>query len=680
MYQTSDNLLLCQMCNGQITEPKSLTCRHTFCKSCLLEVLNTSLITYHGSSSLACPICKQQMPDVTTPDDIENLTCDFFELNLINALADVNKEEETGIFGEKNLDFVKYNKTQAQLINSATTNCSNEKQDNLAESSMITKCATHPDLSVTFCCLDCPLLLCDQCAKDRSYPNINLHSAHRVLDIKTTWYFIRNGIQYCNTMLEKKLKEYTKKKEQRCNEIKAKERFNLLTHTMTQQLAQIDYTLNYAFEADGLLLHVLKRKCNEMMQNFFSNSLPFNHEDFYSFLNVRHSTVYNLFQLLRNATETVSEMQQFKMQFLNKRSFLSYEAIEVRLISDKIRSFIEQVSEERKIGNVRMQTIKTISVKKCNENSIKSITKKAPKVMKANFCHRLHGVNLKSIFSDDSDGFSIFDNATFSVYNFDSFSSLTSKIPFQIISRINLCAYSISNSYVVVVNSQRNRIVYFQDSSWCPTVISPLINADQWAVYPTEILFPGKGQSNYKIKCAHAYITLDVTNRCVCLKFCANDQLKTLILVQQFKMTTCRNNATKVGQRTLMTDSIQKNDLLLTANTTSSLFAVAYLVHILVLDSSGKICYQFDSSNAPDAMSFNWNEKLILAALITEKNVYKFEVTMSTNTSDQAVLTYDIGQANMIYKYGILMSIASNNDDILFLATNIGYIWALCMK
>ena len=738
MHQINDDLLLCQKCNGQLIEPKSLSCRHTFCKACLLTALNTSSsATYHSSSPLKCPICKQQMSDITTPDDIDNLKCNFFELNLINAYTDknqekktsisdecklrcdnskrnffdlnlinafkdTNQEKETNLLEEQNLSFVKYSEARRRLSSCSEVNCSDENNDNLIYGSTATKCATHPDFYVTFCCIDCQTLLCNQCMKDIWLPN-NSHSTHRVHDLKTAWNFIRDGIQYCNETAEHILKEYLEFKEEICTKIKsdAQKNFDLLMSVMAQQFDQIDANLKHAFDIDEKYLEQLKRECNELTTKIGTLSFPFSNKVYNNLLCTQPSVVCNLLKSLNNATETVAKMQRQTNQLLNKRHIhLEQETTEERAISDLIRSFIGQVVIEEQISEVKLEPMKQSYEMQSYDTS------KKQKIMKANFCHRLLEVSLNNLFADDCDGFSIFDNKTFSVYNFDSSFSLTHKIEFQQSVDLKilktdqkpLMAYRVSDKYVLVSNSQRNRTVglYSHGLCWCVKEVSPLVNAEHWALYPLEheetsmpisnelsnsaTSFPSKNQSSYEIKCAHAYVTRNVTKRLICLKFCPNDQLNGIIIVQRYK-TAISNTEKHIDMLSLVENTIiPQENLLLTANKDNSLLAIAYAIHIFVLDSFGSICYQFDSTKIPSAMCFSVDDKVILATLMAENGAYTFEVTKSSNNCDQAVLTYDLDQENVGRRYGRLRSIAVNKDDILFLATNNGYIWALSMK
>ncbi|XP_048239047.1 uncharacterized protein LOC124111526 [Haliotis rufescens] len=63
----TENHLTCVICTEVFTDPATLQCHHTFCKSCLLKYTNTQPEAVQAKS-IRCPSCRQQT-NVTNPDN-----------------------------------------------------------------------------------------------------------------------------------------------------------------------------------------------------------------------------------------------------------------------------------------------------------------------------------------------------------------------------------------------------------------------------------------------------------------------------------------------------------------------------------------------------------------------------------------------------------------------------------
>ena len=639
-HQLGNDLLLCGICERQFIEPKSLSCRHTFCKSCLLATFSFSSSAENYCSPLKCPTCKQQVSNINTSEDIEKLKCDFFELNLMNAR---DNETPTDIDDNQNVDSHVTHSQVSVTCNDAAENYDNKKLENLDEISE--KCATHPDFSLTHCCMNCQLPLCEQCMKDIWFADINPHSTHRVNDLKTTWKYIRDGIQRCDETVSKIKQECLNVREETCTKKRAdtKKSFDITISIMTQQLNKIDEDLRHAFEDDENLLLELEKKCNDIKQetdNMFSISqsngatypLP--------------SAFSSLLQMLNNALKTLSDIQQCKTQFQSKQS-----QIDLTLA----------ITDEKCIRNVINQFIMGEIIAK--ESIFEKNINTAPKLIKANFCYKLINASLQNIFAHNNDNFSVYDDETSVVYNFDDSFSLLKEIPCPV-EDSSMSVYYVLGTYIFISHSQRTRRIYMQNRRNCVKEVKPLVNADNWALHPIS-------SSISDLRCAHAYITRHDTKGIICLQFCANNQNK-LNIIKTFKQST-NSMAKQVESLTLVEDTIIPDDkLLLVTNKDYSLFSIAYLTHIFVLDINGNLFYQFDSTEGPQAMCFNQIDQVILAKAIGN-NRPKFEVRiLSSKGNIQSFLTY-----NHEKHFGILTSVAVNHNDITYLSSDNGFILAL---
>ena len=630
IYQLSDDLLLCEICNRQFIEPKSLPCRHTFCKSCLLTAVSSSSSENNDRSLLKCPTCKKLASNIKTSKDIERLKCNFFELNLMSAIDNEIlpvKDEKQDV-----ASYVTHFQESIITCRAAVNSCDNEKPEDLDE--MSGKCETHPDFVLTYCCIDCQLLLCEQCTNGIWFADVNKHAKHRVYDFKTTWKYISDGVRHCDETVSKIKQECFSIREETCEKIKAdaKKSFDITIGIMTQQLDKINEDLSYAFEADEELLLELEKKCNDIKQEtVYTCSINRSINASYP-----HPAAFSsLLQALNNTLETLSDIQQCKTQFQSKQS-----RVDLTLaLTDKksIRKIINQFI----IGEITTKENKTNPTK-------------APKVAQAKFRHILEGASLQNIFAHNNVNFGVYDSSKSVVYNFDDSYALLKKIPCPV-EEYSKCAnmrvYYVSGTYLFISHSQRTRQIYMQNKKNCLKEVAPLVNADYWALLPIS--------STYDVRCAHAYITRHETKEIICLQFCASNQNR-LNIIKTFKHSI--NNTVKhVWSLTPVEDKIIPDDkLLLVTNKDCSLFSIAYLTHIFVLNKNGYLFYQFDLTERPQAMCFNQIDQVILAKAT---DYSKFEITiLSSKGNIQSFLTY-----NHEKSFSTLTSIAVNHDDIIYL-------------
>ncbi|XP_046557336.1 E3 ubiquitin-protein ligase TRIM9-like [Haliotis rubra] len=83
----TDNHLTCVICTEVFTDPATLQCNHTFCKSCLLKYTNTQPEAIQAKS-IPCPSCRQ-LTKVTTPDSpVEEWVSQLKPSHVIQGLMD----------------------------------------------------------------------------------------------------------------------------------------------------------------------------------------------------------------------------------------------------------------------------------------------------------------------------------------------------------------------------------------------------------------------------------------------------------------------------------------------------------------------------------------------------------------------------------------------------------------
>ncbi|XP_071956040.1 tripartite motif-containing protein 2-like [Antedon mediterranea] len=79
-----EKVLECSICNGRLEDPKSLSCRHSFCLKCLENWVQTN------SGKLTCPICRKEYP---IPDGgLEKLAPNTILNNLLETIKQVKDE------------------------------------------------------------------------------------------------------------------------------------------------------------------------------------------------------------------------------------------------------------------------------------------------------------------------------------------------------------------------------------------------------------------------------------------------------------------------------------------------------------------------------------------------------------------------------------------------------------
>ena len=88
---TISKILECSICFKQMTEPKMLTCQHTFCLKCIIQVTDGCL------KPMQCPLCPRKY--YLTYHEAESLPNNFTIISLI----EMNKTNKAAIMPAENI-------------------------------------------------------------------------------------------------------------------------------------------------------------------------------------------------------------------------------------------------------------------------------------------------------------------------------------------------------------------------------------------------------------------------------------------------------------------------------------------------------------------------------------------------------------------------------------------------
>ncbi|XP_071112634.1 uncharacterized protein [Haliotis cracherodii] len=179
----TDNHLTCVICTEVFTDPATLQCHHTFCKSCLLKYTKTQPEAVQAKS-IPCPSCRQ-LTKVTTPDSpVEEWVSQLKPSHVIQGLMDDFKPGAEA--ADANVCSVC--KTQGKTT-PATSWCSvcdevfcdgclkmhnimpMSRDHKVVDVSDATKrktrhrfmCKTHKDKQIELFCKDCRMAICHTC-------------------------------------------------------------------------------------------------------------------------------------------------------------------------------------------------------------------------------------------------------------------------------------------------------------------------------------------------------------------------------------------------------------------------------------------------------------------------------------------------------------------------------------
>ena len=89
-----NKVLECPICLEILKEPKTLNCNHSFCKSCLADILKSKYLKKDQTLntpeilSIVCPTCKGNSQEFRSLDDIGSL-------HIINELLEAHTKERS---------------------------------------------------------------------------------------------------------------------------------------------------------------------------------------------------------------------------------------------------------------------------------------------------------------------------------------------------------------------------------------------------------------------------------------------------------------------------------------------------------------------------------------------------------------------------------------------------------
>ena len=191
--------LECTLCLDVFTEPKMLSCLHSFCSNCLTLYVSRN----HENQTLNCPICRTEWDNVKNP--IEKLPIDSVlnaELNHWNELLDIKEKNFCGCReeGEERLEAIVYciecEEHFCEECQKAHNRLAKNKKHSMGPIEEISKtskkpsssCLNHPDKELQLYCesKSCEYPICPSCMID--------HKGHHVVPIDHVLEGIKNNL------------------------------------------------------------------------------------------------------------------------------------------------------------------------------------------------------------------------------------------------------------------------------------------------------------------------------------------------------------------------------------------------------------------------------------------------------------------------------------------------------
>ncbi|KAK2155566.1 hypothetical protein NP493_2055g00005 [Ridgeia piscesae] len=153
-----EKLLECPICMEPFTDPKMLSCYHTFCEKCLQDLYNNS----GRSGNLYCPTCRKQTS--VPADGITGVPNDF----KMNEMKDVIGRVQTRVRPQGNVS----NPSQTRPGDNACNPCQ----------------ASNQIVPATWRCIHCEMMYCEDCMDvHNSHSLFKRHEVLRLHQSTVTW-------------------------------------------------------------------------------------------------------------------------------------------------------------------------------------------------------------------------------------------------------------------------------------------------------------------------------------------------------------------------------------------------------------------------------------------------------------------------------------------------------------
>jgi hypothetical protein len=194
------NLLLCGACNKTISEPKILSCSHSFCKACVENVATQDKGNVDGrGTKLNCPTCRSTT--TLKPDEnVAGLPNHEFILKLLTAVGP-NRNQDASVCShcqkepsfticmeceellcrECYLNHESWSANRNHILLSISEIINRDEQQKIGAEKL--SCTQHKDAIPTFYCETCKELICTKCVasvhKKPGHTCVAIHEIYR---------------------------------------------------------------------------------------------------------------------------------------------------------------------------------------------------------------------------------------------------------------------------------------------------------------------------------------------------------------------------------------------------------------------------------------------------------------------------------------------------------------------
>jgi len=163
-------VLLCSLCKNLYTDPRILSCQHSFCHPCLTNSLKSGFIQCHR-----CDFPNQiENLDALPKDELIQLTIETLRLDNSTVKCQECEKEEAKLYCE-NCSFNFCEECSNQKIHNSKTMKNHTFSQ--VKSHSFGRCKIHPGKEIEVYCKNCNLLICLKCS-------ILDHKTHDLQDLK----------------------------------------------------------------------------------------------------------------------------------------------------------------------------------------------------------------------------------------------------------------------------------------------------------------------------------------------------------------------------------------------------------------------------------------------------------------------------------------------------------------